>query len=174
MNDASSLDVLLIAQDVMTAGEYPAVSPEDSLADVMRHMGMYRGEVPVLDDGKLIGVIWPKDVIERYNTEIFKRDMARSMVSAVASNGKSEIVPTAQDAVVAEVAVPAAFIGKTIRELNIRQEFGVSILMIKQFSPDGIERLEATPDASYTFSEGDVILAMGPNDALRRLRRGST
>jgi len=49
----------------------------------------------------------------------------------------------------------------------------VSILMIKQLSADGVERLEATPTADYTFSEGDVILAMGPNDALKRLRLGS-
>ncbi len=173
MSDASSLDALLIAQDVMAEGEFPSVAPDDSLADVMRHMGMYRGEVPVLEDGKLIGVIWPKDVIERYNTELFKRDMAHSMVSAVPRDSKAEIVPAAQDAVVAEVPVPASFLGKTIRELDIRQQFGVSILMIKQQSPEGVERLEATPDADYRFSEGDVILAMGRNEALRRLRRGS-
>jgi K+/H+ antiporter YhaU regulatory subunit KhtT len=173
MSDAASLDALLIAQDVMAEGEFPTVAPHDSLADVMRHLGMYRGEVPVLEDGKLIGVIWPKDVIERYNTEIFKRDMARSMVSAVASDSKGESVPAAQDAVVAEVPVPSGFVGKTIKELDIRQQFGVSILMIKQLSADGVERLEATPDADYAFCEGDVILAMGPNEALRRLRRGA-
>jgi CIC family chloride channel protein len=173
MSDASALDALLIAQDVMTGGEFPTVSPQDSLADVMRHLGMYRGEVPVLDDGKLIGVIWPKDVIERYNTEIFKRDMARSMVSAVSPDSRTEIVPAAQDAVVAEVPVPSTFVGKTISELNIRQRFGVSILMIKQLSADGVERLEASPDANYSFCEGDVILAMGPNEALRQLRRGT-
>ena len=174
MSDAASLDALLIAQDVMAAGEFPTVSPQDSLADVIRHLGMYRGEVPVLEDGKLVGVIWPKDVIERYNTEIFKRDMARSMVSAVSPDSKAEFVPAALDAVVAEVPVPSGFVGKTIRELDIRQQFGVSILMIKQLSADGVERLEATPTADYTFSEGDVILAMGPNDALKRLRLGST
>ncbi|UCD25003.1 MAG: chloride channel protein, partial [Gemmatimonadota bacterium] len=173
MSDASALDALLIAQDVMTGGEFPAVSPQDSLADVMRHLGMYRGEVPVLEDGKLIGVIWPKDVIERYNTEIFKRDMAHSMVSAVTPDSRAEIVHAAQDAVVAEVPVPSKFVGRTIRELDIRQQFGVSILMIKQLSPDGVERLEATPDANYSFSEGDVILAMGPDEALRQLRRGT-
>jgi len=172
MTDASSLDALLIAQDVMVEGEFPSVAPNDSLADVMRQLGMYRGEVPVLEDGQLIGVIWPKDVIERYNTEIFKRDMARSMVSAVSADSRSEVVPAAADAVVAEVPVPLRFVGKTISDLNIRQSFGVSILMIKQLSPDGVEGLDAAPASDYVFRDGDVLLAMGPNEALRRLRTG--
>ena len=81
-------------------------------------------------------------------------------------------VPAAADALVAEVPVPSRFVGKTIRELNIRQSFGVSILMVKQLSQDGVERLNAAPASDYAFREGDVLLAMGPDDALRRLRIG--
>jgi CIC family chloride channel protein len=173
MTDAASLDALLIAQDVMVEREYPSVSPRDSLADVMRHLGMYRGEMPVLEDGRLVGVIWPKDVIERYNTEIFKRDMARSMVSAVSPESKTELVPATKDAIVAEVQIPAQFVGKTIRDLDVRQNFGVSILMIKQISSDGTEQLKPTPDADYTFGYGDIVLVMGTNDGLRRLRAGT-
>ncbi|UCG87751.1 MAG: hypothetical protein JSW71_04165, partial [Gemmatimonadota bacterium] len=101
-----------------------------------------------------------------------KRDMARSMVSAVSADSRSEVVPAAADAVVAEIPVPLRFIGRTISELNIRQSFGASILMIKQASPDGLEQLNAAPASDYAFREGDVLLAMGPNEALRRLRTG--
>jgi CIC family chloride channel protein len=173
MTDATSLDALLIAEDVMVEGEIPKVAATDSLADVMRHLGMYRGEMPVLEDGRLVGVIWPKDVIERYNSEIFKRDMARSMVSTVAPGGGSEVVPAAENAVVAEIPVPSTFVGKSIRDLNIRQDYGASVLMVKQLSDDGHERLQATPDANYEFRDGDVMLVMGPNEALRRLRTGT-
>jgi Trk K+ transport system NAD-binding subunit len=133
---------------------------------------MYRGEIPVLEDGRLVGVIWPKDVIERYNSEIFKRDMAHSMVSSVTPGSRTEVVPAARDAVVAEVPVPSSFVGKTIRELDIRQTYGVSVLMVKQQSLEGRENLHSTPDADYAFEEDDVMLVMGPNEALRRLRTG--
>jgi hypothetical protein len=49
----------------------------------------------------------------------------------------------------------------------------VSVLMVKQLAEDGHERLRATPDADYEFCEGDVMLVMGPNEALRRLRTGT-
>jgi len=173
MNDASALDALVIAQDVMVEGDFPTVSADASLADVMRHLGQYRGEVPVLEGERLVGVIWPKDVIERYNTEVFKRDMARSMVAAVSQDRTVESVPAAQDTVVAEIPVPHQFVGRSMKGMNVRQSFGVSVLMIKQLSADGAERLETAPDAGYVFKEDDVMLVMGPSEKLRHLRTGT-
>ncbi|MCH8937118.1 MAG: hypothetical protein IIB90_15490 [Gemmatimonadetes bacterium] len=117
-----------------------------------------------------MGVIWPEDVIRRYNTEIFKRDMARSMVSAV--NGESAVVTAVEDTAVAEIPVPAQFIGRSIRDLDIRKNFGVSVLMVKQSTAGGQEKLQTTPSADYTFRQDDVMLVMGPNEELRRLKRG--
>jgi CIC family chloride channel protein len=173
LTDASALDALLIAQDIMVEGDFPSVSADASLAGVMRHLGHYTGEIPVLEGERLVGVIWPKDVLERYNTEIFKRDMARSMVAAVSQDRTVEAVPAAEDTVVAEIPVPSLFVSRTIQDLNVRQSFGVSILMIKQESVDGAERLETAPQASYVFKEGDVMLVMGPSDNLRHLRTGT-
>ena len=170
IRDAASLETLVIAEDVMTAQDFPTVSPDDSLAYVMKCLGSYRGEVAVLEHERLVGVIWPEDVIQRYNTEIFKRDMARSMVSAV--NGESAVATAVEDTAVTEIPVPAQFIGKSIRELDIRKNFGVSVLMVKQSTADGQEKLQTTPSADYTFRQDDVMLVMGPNEELRRLKRG--
>ena len=170
MRDAASLETLVIAEDVMTAQDFPTVSPDDSLAHVMKFLGSYRGEVAVLERGRLVAVIWPEDVIRRYNTEIFKRDMARSMVSAV--NGESAVVTAVEDTAVAEIPVPAQFIGRSIRDLGIRKNFGVSVLMVKQSTAGGQEKLQTTPSADYTFRQDDVMLVMGPNEELRRLKRG--
>ncbi len=172
MKDPASLASLIIAEDLMVEGQFPKVSPGDSLADVMRFLGTFRGEVPVLEDGLLVGVIWPEDVIQRYNTEVFKRDMAGSMVSAVSSEGAVGPVQTARDAVVAEIPVPPSFVGKTIRDLNIRQDFRTSVLMIKQTSDEGEEQLNTVAEADYAFQEGDVLLVLGPNEELPCLRRG--
>ncbi len=168
MDDAATLETLVVAQDLIGATVVPSVSPDDSLADVMRHLGSYRGELPVVDEGRIVGVIWPEDVIERYNTEIFKRDMAQEMVAAVSHGRHAEPIPTVEDASVAEIPVPRDFIGRTIGALDIRQRFGVSVLVVKQSEP-GVEggRLDAAPDASYAFRDGDVLLVMGSNESIR-------
>jgi uncharacterized protein with PhoU and TrkA domain len=157
----------------MVEGDFPTISAEASLAEVMRHLGHYQGEVPVLEGERLVGIIWPKDVIERYNTEVFKRDMARSMVAAVSQERTVEAVPAAADTVVAEIPVPSSFVGRSIQGLNVRQRFGVSVLMIKQLSADGAERLETAPEAGYVFKVDDVMLVMGPSERLRHLRTGT-
>jgi CIC family chloride channel protein len=170
MKDPGALESLIIAEDLMVEGQFPRVTPDDSLGEVMRFLGTFRGEMPVLEDGKLAGLIWPEDVIQRYNTEVFKRDMAGSMIAAVTPEPDFAPIPTARDVVVAEIPVPPAFVGHTIRELNIRQEFRASVLMVKQYG--GEERLDTVPGPDYKFQEGDVMLVLGPNDELPYLRGG--
>ncbi|MHC4081974.1 MAG: chloride channel protein [Planctomycetota bacterium] len=172
MGDASALSSLVIAEDLMAKREVPAVGPEESLAEVMRMLGTYQGEIPVLKDDVLVGVVWPQDVIERYNTELFKRDMARGLVSAVSRESKVGLAPTVEDAVVAEVPAPGSFVGRSIQDLNIRQDFGCSILMIKRRTKKGGEKLDAAPAPDYIFQDGDVMLVLGPGRNIGALERG--
>ena len=139
----------------------------------MKLRGAYRGEVPVVENGRLAGVIWPGDVIQRYNTEIFKREMAQSMASVLDRKDGVTSVPAVKDHVVAEIPVPDNFVGRTIRELGVRQAFGVSILMIKQSRSDGAEQLDAAPGADYVFQPADGMLVMGPPEELRHLKTGA-
>ncbi|UCF21023.1 MAG: chloride channel protein [Gemmatimonadota bacterium] len=172
MSDPAALAELIIAEDVMVEGKFPTVAPDGSLADVMRLLGVYRGEVPVLEDGRLVGVIWPQDVIERYNNEIFKRDMAGTMVAAAATEAAVEPLPTGGDTVLAEIPVPSAFVGQTIGELNIRRRFGASVLLVKQISMDGVERVNTAPTPDYEFRDGDTMLVLAAVDELPHLRTG--
>jgi CIC family chloride channel protein len=172
MKDAPSLEGLVIAGDVMVVGKLPTVSVDDSLADVMRQMGVYRGEVAVLKNTQLAGVIWPEDVIERYNTEIFKRDMARGVASAVDSDKAAATVHALVGAAVAEIPVPPGFVGKTIKELDIRRRYGVSVLMIKHEGAIDDQPVDAAADPDYVFQPGDVMLAMGAKEKLGKLRIG--
>ncbi|MDH5550960.1 MAG: chloride channel protein, partial [Gemmatimonadota bacterium] len=173
MRDPSVLEVLVIAEDLCVKSDIPRVRPDDSLAEVMKSMESYRGEVPVMDDGRLVGVIWPEDVIERYNTEVFMRDMAGNMATAVQPDTDGELFPGAGGAVVAEVPAPPAFAGKSIAALDVRRTYGVSVLMVRHSDEHGKQSLTTSPPADYTFRSGDVLLVLGPGDRIRQLQRGS-
>jgi len=171
MQDPAALEGLVIAGDVMAQAGFPRVSVDRSLSDVMRLLEDYRGEVPVVDGERLVGIIWPGDVIERYNTEVFKRDMAGSMVGAVESESATP-VPAVQNTVVAEVFVPPAFAGHTIGELQIRQRCGVSVLVIKHRDAAGNESLSAASGADQCLNDGDSMVVLGPPDQVRLLELG--
>lgn len=172
MVDTSSLESLVIAQDMMEEAAVPVLDPEDSLADVMKGLARYLGEVPVTEDGRLVGVIWPKDVIERYNAEIFKRDMAASMASSLSGNRHVESFPAVKNTSMVEVPVPVSFVNQSLGSLDIRSRFEVTVLVVKQRDEAGEEVVRANPGADYTFRSGDVLLVMGSDDKLRRFERG--
>jgi CIC family chloride channel protein len=170
MQNPSALEGVAIVQDVMIEDGFPRVAPQQSLADVMRVLEGYRGELPVVEDGRLVGAIWPGDVIERYNTEVFKRDMAGRMTAAVRGEAVGRVL-AGQDAVVAEIVAPRQFAGRTIRELDIRRRCGVSVLMVKQIGPTG-EHLQAVTGADLRIRDGDILLVLGPEEEVHLLERG--
>ncbi len=170
MSDPSALGPLIIAQDVMATEGYPKVKPDESLSEVMRMLGDYRGEIPVVDGERLAAVIRPHDVIARYNAELFKRDVAHGMVSSLTPDRPMAMLPTSDDTAVAEVAVPPEFVGRTIAELNVRKKYGITILLIrKPATDDRSERLETAPEPDYVFGDREHMLAMGTKDKLRAL-----
>ena len=172
MTEASSLNVLIIAQDLMIDRDFTTISPEDSLADVMKLLGSQEGEVPVLRNGRLVGAIWPQDVIARYNAELFNREMARSMVSAMGTSHTMELIPSVENAAMVEIPVPESFVGKSIGELNVRQGYGCSILTIKRHSAPGREPSAVIPSPDFVFQSDDILLVLGTAKDLAHLRQG--
>ncbi|MBU0741297.1 chloride channel protein [bacterium] len=169
MQDPETLDSVLIAYDIMREREFPAVGPEDGLDEVMRQLGRYRFAVPVLAEGRLVGTIWPEDVINRYNAEVFKRDMATSMATSVENTGRFTKLPGVSGLSIAEIPVPAAFVGRSCAELDIRNRLGVTLLLVKRREGDDHAIAERIPDAELVFDAGDIVLALGPPERLRRL-----
>jgi len=172
MTDAAAFDTLLIGRDLMQETTLRPVGPDDDLAFVMKRLARQRGEVPVLEDGRLIGVIWPEDVIARYNAEILKRDMASSMASTVRQGRRLESISAATNTSMMEIRVPDAFVGQSLGSVDIRNRFGVTVLLIKQRDRAGREVIQASPGAGYIFRAGDRLLAIGPDDKLRQMEHG--
>jgi trk system potassium uptake protein TrkA len=64
----------------------------------------------------------------------------------------------------AEVGVPAAFIGKTLIELDVRRKYGVSVVAIRKG-----ESFHANPDGNERLDGNDVLVLIGAKTAIRRL-----
>ncbi|MCB1185250.1 chloride channel protein [bacterium] len=155
----------IYAWDIMLTEGFPVVHPDESLDRVIRKLDKVGFEVPVVADGRLVGVILANDVIRRYNDEMFKREMATSMVTSVETGGRFTPLPGAAGLSLAEVPVPANFVGRSCAELDLRNRYGVTVLLIKKVQGHEAEIDGRVPDAGYRFAEDDVMLAMGsPND----------
>jgi CIC family chloride channel protein len=168
LGDAAALAHLVIAQDLMVDVQDCTVATDDNLADAMRRLEMTGTALAVESNGRLVGVLRPEDVIARYNDEILKREMVQSLATTLRSGKAATRVATAaQGGHLMEIPLPNGFDGQSLHTLDVRRQYGVTILMIRH--ADGT--VTAAPDSSYTFRTGDILIAFGGDGDMERLGR---
>ena len=64
----------------------------------------------------------------------------------------------------AELSVPESFVGKTLKDLDMRNKFEVSVMAVKRG-----EELLANPGAAEVLRHGDILLILGSQAAVRRM-----
>jgi len=79
LNDIDTLDDLVVATDV-AASDCSSVRGDESLDRVLARLDLgYRDELPVVDDGRLLGVVRVEDVLARYRHELARRELAEGL-----------------------------------------------------------------------------------------------
>jgi hypothetical protein len=154
LGSAGELGGLIIAQDLMVEAEELSLAPDDTLAGAMQSLERFGRELPVVDRGRLVGVLRAQDVVARYNSETLKRDIVQSVASTITASKETAGTSGTR---LAELEVPQHFVGKSLRDLDIRRRYGVSVLMIRHANGS----VTAASDADSVFVEGDVMIALG-------------
>ncbi|MCE5305075.1 TrkA C-terminal domain-containing protein, partial [bacterium] len=106
------------------------------------------------------GIITRKDLDEIYNQEIKKYDVSLNLASSLTLSNAEEGIQIFGQYTLQELDVPKSFVGKTIKDLNIRNRFNIEIILIK--SRDNMKaRRVIIPDANYKFLKNDRIVISG-------------
>lgn len=100
------------------------------------------------------------------------RDVAARLARSLVSPSVLDYVEVAEGISVLEIAAPLAFIGKTLGELQIRKNYGVTVLVLRRAEPaEGKPETIVSPDADDTVELGDTIVIFGLDEKLRRLEQ---
>ncbi len=65
-----------------------------------------------------------------------------------------------------EVPAPAAWLGKSLKDLNVRAKLGVNIIAVKRG-----KQINVSPGADYEIVPGDVMVILGDTDALTAVQK---
>jgi len=170
MADLADLGSLIIAGDMMREEGFPIFRNSDTLDEAMRRFGSFHHSCPVLSEEEcVVGTLWPSDVIERYNAEVLKREMASSMALTVSNQRQSQAMPGLHGVNLAEIQVPESFVGQSLGNLDLRQKYGVTVLLIKH-CVEGCEEIEdRVPDASHILRADDRLLVLGSESKIHAL-----
>jgi trk system potassium uptake protein TrkA len=131
-------------------------------------------EIPVVDKGQLIGTVRKSDVIEAYNREIFKLDMASGLATSFRLHQRTDLERLAllEGVLILEVSAPRQFVAKSLAQLKLRERYGATVLTIKRLTPNGGEKVSyILPTPATRIKRGDVLIVFGLQDDLSHFPR---
>ncbi|MCA9115960.1 MAG: TrkA family potassium uptake protein [Planctomycetaceae bacterium] len=121
------------------------------------------------------------------HAEIFRQVGAHEVIQPESQAGETlarklanpqlqDFISLAEGYTLIEMATPAAFTGRSLRDLALRNRYDVNLVAVKQTvtreQEDGTVVHDVTasvPRADYVITTGDILVLVGSNDALNRL-----
>lgn len=94
-----------------------------------------------------------------------ERDSAIRLGRNLSCNNFLDYVELSPEYSIAEISCLDSWIGKSISELAIRSKYGINIMAIKNE-----EAINVTPSAKDILSDGDVLIVIGSENDLNRIR----
>jgi CIC family chloride channel protein len=169
LDDRSALEGVLVAADLgsptRTLGEDDTV--EEAL-DQLTETGA--DLLPVVDgQDRLVGVVLASDVLERYSHELRKLRLASTLAQRRSFSIQTDGIELGHGMRLAEMDVPVALRGRTLREIELRARHGVEVLYVLK----GPYRVRKLADPDVRLEEGDRMLVMAEASALRDFRESA-
>lgn len=101
-------------------------------------------------------------------TEIIRpeQDMANRVARNLATPNVLDFIPLGEDFNLLQLEPPREFVGKSLRELNLRALYNVHIMGIKELVP---ERFLLVPPAEFVIKDSDILIIMGKTVDIQKI-----
>ena len=93
-------------------------------------------------------------------------EQAQRLARILHSHNVLDYIELSTDYGILEVPAPKSWIGKSLRELNVRAKLDINIIAVKNG-----EKTNVSPSADYQICTGDVLAVLGDTVALEAMQR---
>jgi trk system potassium uptake protein TrkA len=95
-----------------------------------------------------------------------EKDMAIRTALRLSSPDVIEYLPLVSGITIQEIAPPVRFIGKTLKELDLTNKYGLQVIAIKEVISD---RITFIPKADFVIKDSDILVIIGEEKRLSKL-----
>ena len=95
-----------------------------------------------------------------------EQEYGQRLARSLYSHNVLDYIELSEDYGILEVPAPAGWLGKTLKELNVRAKLGINIIAVENEGKTNV-----SPAADYRISQGDVMVVLGDNVALERVQK---
>lgn len=101
-----------------------------------------------------------------------EREMAIRVAHSLVMPNVIDYIELSRDFSIVELPAPEHFVGRTLKQLELRPRFGLTLIAIKRRSDESKAVVtNISPTADETIRQGDVLALLGSNDRLSQLDR---
>lgn len=104
-----------------------------------------------------------------------EKEMGTRVANGLTSTSVIEHIELSDESSIVELIPPKEFIGKSLREIDVRAKFGVNVIAIKRTIPSaskegGEEIVNVAPKAEDVIKKGDVLVVLGTNENIEKVK----
>ena len=110
-----------------------------------------------------------RKVLEKLGVDrvvIPEQEYAQRLARTLNSHNVLDYIELSEDFGILDVPAPAAWMGKSLRELNIRAKLGVNIIAVENGGKTNV-----SPGADYAIQSGDTLVVLGDNVSLEKVQK---
>lgn len=146
---------------IVSTGTY--ISTSTLICLYLHEIGVKRILVKALDDdhAKILKRVGATEIIHP------ERDMALRVSRNLSRPNVLDFIPLAEAYDLVQVDPPREFIGKSLKELNLRARHRVHIIAVKELVP---ENFVLAPSADYVIKDSDILVMLGKSEDIRKIR----
>jgi CIC family chloride channel protein len=166
---------LVIAEDLVS--QIPFVTPSEPLTSVNEKLWFRDlGQLPVVnsaEDRRFLGIVTRRDLLGAFDREVLRHNRLVARVRMFREGGSEmDYFELPEKHRLVQVDVPPAIEGQTVADSGLRTRYGVSVLAVKRLTKEGLER-RFVPGPTDRLQHGDVLIVLGTDEAVARLRAGA-
>lgn len=95
-----------------------------------------------------------------------EQEQASRLAKSLSSHNVLDYIELSSEYGIVEVPAPKSWVGKSLKELNVRAKLGLNILAVKHES-----RINVSPAADYAIAEADIMVVLGDTVALEKVQK---
>lgn len=109
-------------------------------------------------------------VLERVGaTEVIfvESTMAVKVAKSLSTANILDMILLSQEYNIIELAPPGSFVGKSLKELNLRAKYHVHVIAIQELVP---ENFVLVPHADFVIKDSDLLIMIGKSEDIKKIR----
>lgn len=97
-----------------------------------------------------------------------EHEMGNKLAHALSSSNVLNFIELSDEASIVEVPVPSMWVGKTIREIDVRNAYGVNVIALRRGEK---QKFVIAPGGDATLAADDVIVALGLDKNINAIQK---